>query len=498
MSESSSKKVITNSIVYSVNGLLIKCFSLFLLPLYTAYLTTADYGITSVANSFATTMGFIVSLSLFVAVTRFYVELKDDAEKLRRFYGTVVTFSWLSSLAWILLLTIFRKPLARYVFSGVDFYPVIVLCLITMPFNVQHTIHTRIMKSQQKALKASIYGIAFFFLSLVLNILFVVVLKKGAVGVLMTTLLVDVAFFLLFMVDMFRNKAIRFCLDIPLLKESLKYSIPIIPHNLSTQITVLVSKAIIGGTASLASLGLYSVASQFGHMADTIQTYINTAYAPWLYERLHDREQDYKTTIRKTVKLLIAVLGLLMIGIALFAQDYILLCLDKNYAGAWRFVPLIVGVFAIKIIYYFYVNVLFYYKKASRRLFVATLSGSIINVLLSSFMIPMWGAYGSIFADAIAMLIRVAIITGMSLQYEDVGLRIRDFVYNFVIIAGFIALAMAPSYLRTEDVFYFSNFLYKVFWVFVYVAGLFVFYRKQILSYLNIILRKGNKKGTKR
>ena len=131
MSDTSSKKVVANSIIYSISGLLLKCFSLFLLPLYTSYLTTEDYGITSVATSFAATMGYVVSLSLFSAVVRFYVDLKDDPKKLSRFYGTVVVFSLLSSFLWGCVMTIFREPISHYIFSGVDYYPVILICFAT-------------------------------------------------------------------------------------------------------------------------------------------------------------------------------------------------------------------------------------------------------------------------------------------------------------------------------------------------------------------------------
>ena len=143
-------------------------------------MTTEDYGITSVASSFSLTMGFVVSLSLFSAIMRFYVDLKDDPKKLARFYGTVVVFSMLSSVVWALLMTVLRAPLSQYVFSGVDYYPVIALCLITLVFNVQHTIYTNILRSQQKAMQSSVLSIAYFFLTLALNMLFVVVLKKGA------------------------------------------------------------------------------------------------------------------------------------------------------------------------------------------------------------------------------------------------------------------------------------------------------------------------------
>ena len=82
---SSGKKVILNSVIYSVSGLFLKCFSFFLLPLYTAYLTTEDYGITSVATSFIGTMSYVVSFSLYSAIKRFYVDLKDKPDTLKRF-----------------------------------------------------------------------------------------------------------------------------------------------------------------------------------------------------------------------------------------------------------------------------------------------------------------------------------------------------------------------------------------------------------------------------
>lgn len=492
MNENANKKVIANSFIYSISGLFLKCIGLFTMPLYTAYLTTADYGVTSIASSFITTMGYIAGFSLFSAIMRFYVDLKENKEKLKRFYGSVVVFTLLSCAVWTLLLTFFQAPLSKYVFSGINYYPVIFVCLLTLIFNIQHTIYTNILKSQQKALKDSILSILYFLVGLALNVFFVVFLKMGAIGALYATLISDFLFFIYFIADMLRMKAIHFCLDFSLLKEALKYSIPIMPHNLSTQIAMLISKALLGGTSSLASLGLYSVASQFGNMADVVQSYVNNAYAPWLYEKLHSREEQFKQTIRGTVNLLTGVIGVFMLGISLFAQDYIVLFLEKSYVSAWKFVPLIVLVFAIKIMYYFYVNVLFYYKKASRVLFVATLSGSFLNILLSAYCIPKFGAYGSIAADAIAMVVRVAIITLISLKYEKIGLRVTDFVINFFVLTAFIAAAMLPSYLgHVGNTFHIWYFLYKITVVLAYVVWVFIRNRKQFFgSFAQKFLKK--------
>lgn len=490
----SGKKVLINSVIYSFSGILQKCFSFFLLPLYTAYLTTEDYGINSIATSFIQTMSFIVAFSLFSAIMRFYVDLKDNPDKLKRFYGTISCFVLLSGLFFLVLFTIFRNLISKYIFSGIDFYPVIFVCLLALVFNCQQMIFDNIMRSQQKALKSSICSILFFLGSVALNIYFVVYCKYGALGTILASFIGYVLYTLYFWVEMLMHDTICICLDVSLLKEALKYSIPIMPHNLSTTIALFVSKILIGGKASLAGLGVYSVSSQFGSIADTIQCYVDNAYGPWLYEKLHAKENNYKNSIREIVNLLIAVIGLFFLGISLFAHDYIVLFVDKSYIDAWKYVPMIVSVYAIKTAYYFYVEVLFYFKKASKKLFISTLSSSVVNIFLSALFIPWLGVIGSILADAIAMLIRVIIVIFISKQYEDIGIKTMDFVRNFCIIELFILTGISLSFFKYSTVFNFKNFLFKIMIVIIYILYIFILNRKQLKMFM-YMLKKKYKRG---
>ncbi len=478
--KTSTKKIFVNSIIYSASGILLKCFNFFLLPLYTTYLTTEDYGITSIAVSFINTAAFIVAFSLFSTVMRFYVDLKSDQVRLKRFYGTVSTFIFISSLCFFALLTAFRGIVSEKVFSGVDYYPVILICLISLVFHCQQVIYDNILRSQQRALKSSILSIAYFFSTFAFNIIFVVILKKGAVGSLLATMISYVIYTIYFHVSMNIKHEITYCFDWKLLKDALKYSIPILPHNLSTNIAQLISKVLISGSSSLASVGIYTVASQFGSIADTIQVYVDQAYGPWLYEKLHDRDEGYKEAIRRISRVLCVVIGFFFIAIGLFAQDYIVLLINKSYADAWKYVPLIVLVFAIKTVYYFYVEVLFYYKKASKYLFTATLSSSLLNILLSYWLIPLLDVYGSILADAISMIIRVVIIGFISNKYEKIGLQMRDFITNFFVIAIFLGMGLAPSYLLWGGQFSIKNLAYKIVVLGVYMGIFYFIYRDDI------------------
>lgn len=489
----SKKKVLINSVIYSCSGILQKCFSFFLLPLYTAYLTTEDYGINSIATSFIQTMSFVVAFSLFSSIMRFYVDLKDNPEKLKRFYGTISCFVFISGIFFTVLFTIFRNILSDYIFSGVNFYPVIIVCLLALVFNCQQMIFDNIMRSQQKALKSSICSMTFFLGSVVLNVYFVVYCKYGVLGTLLASLIGYIVYTAYFWIEMSIKKTICICLDFELLKDALKYSIPIMPHNLSTTIALFISKILIGGKASLAGLGIYSVASQFGNIADTIQCYVDNAYGPWLYEKLHAKEIDFKKSIRQIVNLLIAVIGLFFLGISLFAHDYIVLFVDKSYSQAWIYVPMIVSVFAIKTAYYFYVEILFYYKEASKKLFISTLSSSIVNIFLSAIMIPIFGVVGSIFADGIAMVLRVLIVIIISKQYEDIGIRILDFVRNFCVVELFILIGISLSFFKYQTVFSLKNFIFKVCVIVAYVLYILISNREQVRVFFNLI--KGKLRG---
>lgn len=57
------------------------------------------------------------------------------------------------------------------------------------------------------------------------------------------------------------------CIDKGILKELLKYSLPLVPHTVAYNIQTYATKVIINGKLSLALLGIYSLASQFGSIA---------------------------------------------------------------------------------------------------------------------------------------------------------------------------------------------------------------------------------------
>lgn len=90
-------------------------------------------------------------------------------------------------------------------------------------------------------------------------------------------------------------------------------------------------------------------------------------------------------------------------------------------------------------------------------------------------------------ADAFAMLLRVAVIVIISKQYEDVGIKLRDFIIQDILIIVFVVVGLLPSLLIYGDNFSFINFAYKCGIVIVYCIICIIMNRNMVRKFTNLI-----------
>lgn len=461
-----------------------------MVPLYTAFLSTSDYGITNLAVSFNSVAIYIIALCLFSAVVRFLADCRDDARQKKILLGTTITFVFLSGGVFSTILILCRDLLIKYVFIGVPFLPTLLLIISSLTFLTVYMLYQDILKGMHDAKKSAITSISYFFCQLALKLIFVAGLKMGANGVFISDLITNCTFCGWILFDLHRKGQIKIGIDFTLLKKMLKYSVPLLPHNLSSTITAFLSRVFIGNIWSMASVGIYGLASQFGTIADVAQMSVNSAYQPWFYDQMRQKKEGYKRDIRKLCRLLLWVYGFLFIALSIFSKELILVMADSAYAEAWKAIPLIVLAFAIKTPYYFYIDILLYYKNATKRIFIATLASAIVNIALTYVLVERYGLYGSIYADIMAMFIRISIMYAISRKFNDAGIRLTDFISNFLIILPFAGLGLYLSYTGNPDTISTGNVVIKIMIVAVYCVIALLVNRKSLN--LAFIRRKTN------
>src|SRR5699024_1234611 len=467
---SAKKKVLENSFLYTFSSLTVKATGFLLLPLYTFFLTPDDYGIVNLINSFLQMALYIVSMSLGSGIVRFYLDYKDNQEQLKRYLGSVILFVIVSSGLFTVLGFIFKDILINTLFDGLAFYPYVFIALVTMSFLTLHKIHQDIMQAMQLGRKLSLVNLSVFFLIAAFNVFFIVVLKLCATGMLLAQLILHVGYIFYMIYDLKKHRLFMFAFDIKILWNALKYSVPLMPHNLSTRIASFASRVFlnIGGTATV--VGLYSVGLRFGQLIDTVQSSVNKAFRPWFFEMMEKGVKDSKKQIVDLSTLLLTLYSLVYMVIGLFSQEAILIMTSKKYVMAWTVIPILVVGYSVKSIYYFYVNILFYYKSLAKKIFLSTLAGSFADVILAFLLIPGLVMYGAAVAFLLAKIIVVIIVYLMAREHNDVGYRMLDMIKIIMISLIFMGIGLYFSYMNYLEEFSFLNVLYKFVILLVYLV----------------------------
>ena len=87
---STSKALFKNTGIIAIGQVSTKIVNFLLLPLYTALLTTEEYGLVDLLTTYASLIAVVIGLQMSQAVFRFLVTCRDDEHRLREISSTVI------------------------------------------------------------------------------------------------------------------------------------------------------------------------------------------------------------------------------------------------------------------------------------------------------------------------------------------------------------------------------------------------------------------------
>jgi len=467
---SDKKKVLINSLLYTSGNILLRFFSFLLIPLYTAFLIPEQYGIVNLATGFVSVFSCIIMSGLQYSVIRFYADYKDDRSKVADLISTIFCIISIIGISGTIILITTHKIWSDLLFDKIPFFPIGLLAILISLVTALYNVYQETLKGMQQAKKSVILSYLFFLLMLGSNILTVVVLKKGAEGILVSSFVVNLLMTILMIVDLRRQQFLYLKINKGILRQLFKYSLPLVPHSLSFNISNFFTRIIINTKMTTSMLGLYSLASQFGGVADVVSNSVQSAFQPWMFAKMNqtDNHEQNNSEIRSLTNQLLWLYGLIYLLIGALAKEAIDLMTNISYHPAWVYVPVFVMSVAIKSPLYFYQNFMYYHKEMSKYIFICTMIGCALSMTLVWFLIPVIGVYGAILADIIALTLRLFLTRWI--------LRAKDTIYSFnkVILITLISIlwlgiTILPSYFEIFHNWYY-NLFYKLSMCCLYVV----------------------------
>ena len=460
------KRISKNSLGFSIGIILTQAIGFLLIPVYTRYLTPADYGIIALAAAAGSILTIFYILGQNGALTRFYYDYNHDKKELNEYVGTITLSVIGISFIVSLLLSLFGESLFATLIKDVPFNPYILLVLWTAFFAVLLPFPLRLYQVRERSFTYSFLNVLQFIISVSLIIYFVVFLKEGALGSLKGGFFSAIIFFII--ACFLLKKDLSFKIKIKKLKESLHFGLPLIPSALAGWVLTLMDRIFLTHYTSLAVVGIYSLGYQIGMVMSLITGSINFAWAPFFMSTAKEKGEEAKKVFSQLTTYYMVAILFIALAISLFAKDIIFLMATPKYYESHKIIPIIVGTYVLNGMYLMVVNQLFYVKKTKYLPFTA-ISSALLNVLFNYLWIPKYGMMGAAWATLVSFAFMFLFMYIISQKVYPIKYEYSRICKVFAIAGVIYALSIVFSY---DNLFY--DIAAKSLILLLYPVGLFV------------------------
>ena len=368
------------------------------MPIYTRYLTPADYGIVSSMQVLNTILAVVFTLAIDRSIYRLYWDYKTEKEK-KDYLGSMIVALACIATTVVALLFLF-KGLVELIYKSIPFYPFYVYAIVTAYFSVFGLVPKIYLQLNQKAGSFVILSIMQFVANTAFILWFVVGLKAGAEGMLKGQMLGCGIMLPVFLFIGF--KIINFTVKFSIVKESLNFSLPMVPTLLCAWVLNLSDRIFIERYFSLADVGIYSLGYKIAGLVLIIAGAFGLAYSPVFYKLAGSHNQvAAKRTLYSYNNIYVMVILLLCFLVSFFSKEVIVILLDPKFAEAHKIVPIIALAYFISISASL-LNLSIYQEKKTVAIMFIQIFGASLNIALNFLLVPNFGVYGAAYATVLS------------------------------------------------------------------------------------------------
>jgi len=439
------RRVARDALYYGVASLVPKVGVLLLLPLYTWFMSTSEYGAVSISNTVVSLATAMMLLGMDGAITRYFRSSEACEEaSLGSLVFTVAVAVAAFGLLFVGAAFLFGPALvARFIGQqGLTFYPYIAVPVLTAFASLPVLLAQALNRARGRALQYAGFQLGVFAVSTVTAVVLLVGLGMGPQAVLYGALAGQAALIVFALSDLKKLSTLRFSRQ--WLVRAGSFGLPLVPHYFAGWALSFADRYLLQAHTDLGSVGIYSVAYSLGMGMGIVAAALNQAWAPVYYDIASDEVDRHRlprfTTAYAAVMTVIGVTAVLAI------PDIVRVMSPDEYRAAIQLAPVIVIAYYMQALYFVLSTPIF---QAKRTALVARVSAvaALLNIALNVALIPRFGVWAAAWTTVAAFLVMasgaavIAVrLVPRSIELEKMGGLI-----------AFFAAAAACGYLVTSQ-----------------------------------------------
>jgi O-antigen/teichoic acid export membrane protein len=357
-----------------------------LLPLYTRYLTTEDYGAAEVMFAAVVSASIVIRFGMIEALLRFYY--KDGEDPARVVATSFAALFWLAGAAVAIAIP-FAKPISELLLdeSAADLGRIAIAGLwVSTMFEYLLTL----FRLEERARAFFVTTMLSVLSAIGLTVVLVVGAGEGARGLLLGSYISGAAFVLGLIWVHRKRLSLRF--ERPLLRRLMRFGLPTMPAELSLYGLNFVDRIIIVHAAGLPQAGLYSLGVKFAQGVNVLVRGFQLAWPPLAYSIRDDDEA--RRVYATVVTLFVAGCAFVVTGMWLLSRWLVRALAAPEFFGSYKVIGLIAAATTLYALYMVLVVILGRTGRTEFN-FPATGAALVANIALNLALVPPLGIVGA-------------------------------------------------------------------------------------------------------
>lgn len=386
-----NKELAKNTLIISVGKLCTQFLTFLLLPLYTALLSTEEFGAVDIVSTYVQLLLPIAFLQIDQALLRFIIDNRSDREKISVQITCVSVFVLIQTTILTVLFLVIQSCL------NIDYFLYLYLTLIVTCLS---SIGLQIARGMGDNITYSFSSFLCGATTVILNVVFIAVFHMKTEGMLLSVIIGNIITFIYILFKIRIYKYFSFVkYNFEILKKMLLYALPLVPNALIWWIVNASDRSMVLCFLGASYNGILAIAHKFPTL---ITTFYNIFHISWVESAsLHLKEEDrdtFFTGVFDTVYRLFFSMTICLICVMPFVFN---IFINENYNAAFYQIPVYAGASFFNVIVGLY-SVIYISEMKTGEIAKTSFYSGAINLIINFLLITKIGLYAASISSFLA------------------------------------------------------------------------------------------------
>lgn len=397
------RRLAKSTLVYGMGQIVLRFVSLLLLPLFTSYLTPAEYGISAILGLLTMVVTPVFQLGMGTAIGICYFDGDEPGHRDHTIWTSFLVLAVSTSILAVLGL-VFAREVSVLAFQTPDYAYFVRLSTLNVGLGLLVMPFLNYLQLEERALSYVVITVLVGLVSIVISIYLVVSRRMGLEGVLIATVLGQAVGYLAFMVWSLRD--LRWGISLSIARKLLRLGLPLIPSFAFVFIIVQGNKYFLQWFSGLDTVGIYGIGFNIGFVMSIFVGAFTTAWTPFFLS-YSSRQEEAKSLFGRLLTYYILGFGALSLGFYVVAKPLVMVMTAAPFREAFAVVgpaataQYLIGVFSLLLPGMYFANEVGY-------LSIVQGIAAVVAIACNLLLIPFFGARGAalaLVAGTLAMVV---------------------------------------------------------------------------------------------